>query len=73
MVQPARLRRWIADTALATMNGLHPSKLPHMPKNYIKRILAARVYDVAIESPLDDAPLLSARYHNRILLKREDL
>ncbi|MGK0498458.1 MAG: threonine dehydratase [Oceanicoccus sp.] len=44
-----------------------------MPQNYIKKILEARVYDVAIESPLDDAPLLSKRFNNRILLKREDL
>ena len=44
-----------------------------MPKSYIKRILDARVYDVAIESPIDEAPQLSARVGNRILLKREDL
>jgi threonine dehydratase len=44
-----------------------------MPKSYIKRILDARVYDVAIESPIDEAPLLSARLGNRVLLKREDL
>ena len=44
-----------------------------MPHNYIKKILAARVYDVAIESPIDDAALLSKRFNNRILLKREDL
>ncbi|HUN91467.1 MAG TPA: threonine ammonia-lyase, biosynthetic [Burkholderiaceae bacterium] len=40
---------------------------------YLKRILNARVYDVAIESPLETAPQLSARLGNRILLKREDL
>jgi threonine dehydratase len=40
---------------------------------YIERILKARVYDVAIESPLDDAPRLSRRLDNRVLLKREDL
>ena len=39
---------------------------------YIERILSARVYDVAIESPLDEAPALSRRLGNRILLKRED-
>ena len=41
--------------------------------DYLKRILLARVYDVAIESPLEEAPRLSARLGNRILLKREDL
>lgn len=40
--------------------------------DYLQRILTARVYDVAIESPLDEATLLSARLGNRVLLKRED-
>jgi len=40
---------------------------------YLKRILNARVYDVAVESPLEFAPNLSARTGNRILLKREDM
>ena len=41
--------------------------------DYLERILNARVYDVAIESPLEPAPNLSKRTHNRILLKREDM
>ncbi|MDP1634788.1 MAG: threonine ammonia-lyase, biosynthetic, partial [Gallionellaceae bacterium] len=41
--------------------------------NYLKRILNARVYDVAVESPLEYAPNLSARTGNRIFLKREDM
>ncbi len=44
-----------------------------MKDDYLKRILAARVYDVAIESPLDPTPALSARLKNTLLLKREDL
>ena len=40
---------------------------------YLKRILNARVYDVAIESPLEPAPNLSARTGNTVLLKREDM
>jgi len=44
-----------------------------MPETYIKKILGARVYDVAIESPVDQARLLSKRFENNILLKREDL
>ncbi|HEU4617004.1 MAG TPA: threonine ammonia-lyase, biosynthetic [Gammaproteobacteria bacterium] len=40
---------------------------------YVGRILRARVYDVAIESPLDLAPRLSARIGNEVWLKREDL
>ncbi len=44
-----------------------------MASPYIERILKARVYDVAMESPLDAAPRLSRRLANTILLKREDL
>jgi threonine dehydratase len=40
---------------------------------YIERILKARVYDVAIESPLDEAARLTRRLGNHVLLKREDL
>jgi len=42
-------------------------------EDYLERILRARVYDVAIESPLELAPALSRRLRNRLLLKREDL
>lgn len=44
-----------------------------MTQKYIENILRARVYDVAIESPLDIANRLSRRLGNHILLKREDL
>jgi threonine dehydratase len=40
--------------------------------DYLKKILTARVYDVAIESPLDPARSLSRRLGNHVLLKRED-
>jgi threonine dehydratase len=43
-----------------------------MSRDYIKDILTARVYDVAIETSLDLAPSLSRRFNNRIYLKRED-
>lgn len=44
-----------------------------MPESYIKRILDARIYDLAVETPLDEVPLISSRTNNRVLLKREDL
>ena len=44
-----------------------------MPDQYIKRILEASVYDVAIESPIHAMPLLSEALGNQVLLKREDL
>ena len=40
--------------------------------DYLKKILTARVYDVAVESPLEPAKALSRRLHNKVLLKRED-
>jgi len=39
---------------------------------YLEKILTAKVYDVAIESPLDPAPALSRRLGSHVLLKRED-
>ena len=42
-------------------------------QHYIKKILSARVYDVAEETPLDELLRLTQRCNNRILLKREDL
>lgn len=43
-----------------------------MTIDYLDKIRHARVYDVAIRTPLDYQPNLSARLNNRILLKRED-
>jgi len=44
-----------------------------MQNDYLEKILTARVYDVAIESPLEHAPNLSRRIQNTVMLKREDL
>jgi threonine dehydratase len=44
-----------------------------MPDDYLKRILTARVYDVAQETPLERLQGLSQRLGQNILLKREDL
>ncbi len=51
-----------------------PVKTPaaRIAGGYLKRILTARVYDVAIESALEPAPDLSRRIGNHVLLKRED-
>jgi threonine dehydratase len=43
-----------------------------MPIDYLQKILTARVYDVAVETPLETAATLSRRLGNRVLLKRED-
>ena len=47
------------------MSAQHP--------DYLQKILTAQVYDAAIETPLDLAPNLSARIHNKIYFKREDM
>jgi threonine dehydratase len=44
-----------------------------MTDSYLQRILKARVYDVAVETPLEPAKRLSDRLGNTVLLKREDL
>ena len=41
-----------------------------MHPDYLEKVLNAQVYDVAIETPLEAAPILSARLHNALLLKR---
>lgn len=51
----------------------NPSPLTLLgPAEYLKKILTARVYDVAQETALEPARNLSRRLHNRVLLKRED-
>jgi threonine dehydratase len=47
--------------------------MPPLQENYVDRILKAKVYDVAVETPLDPAPRLSRRLDNEVLFKREDL
>ena len=44
-----------------------------MLEKYVKKILTSRVYDVAVETPLQPARILSRRLENRVLLKREDM
>lgn len=43
-----------------------------MLTQYLKRILTSRVYDVAVETPLEVATGISSRINNTMLLKRED-
>ena len=50
-----------------------PPKSYPIAASYAPLIARARVYDVAIESPLDRAPRLSARLGHDVHLKREDL
>src|SRR5690606_39219824 len=49
-----------------------PASEAVMLEQYVKKILTSRVYDVAVETPLQPARQLSERTGNQILLKRED-
>jgi threonine dehydratase len=53
-------------------HGAAPTAAHLTPADYLKKILTARVYDVAVESDLQPATALSRRLHNTVLLKRED-
>jgi threonine dehydratase len=59
----------IPATRAATRSKASPAKAA---PDYLKKILTARVYDVAIESPLEPARSLSRRIGNAVWLKRED-
>lgn len=50
-----------------------PSADMALLERYVKMILAAPVYDLAVCTPLQAAPALSLHLGNQILLKREDL
>jgi threonine dehydratase len=54
------------------MSTRTPKPRALQPADYLKKILTARVYDVATESALEVAKNLSRRIHNTVLLKRED-
>lgn len=75
---PRRSKR-TSPTARATAGASAPRRRRGQPgvqplseADYLKKILTARVYDVADETPLEPARNLSVRLDNRVLLKRED-
>ena len=57
---------------LQTPTGCAKSTWRRTPLEYVRKVLTARVYDVAIESPLERAPRLSERLGANVYLKRED-
>lgn len=62
----------IACVNLFTLLTHRHTFLLTMATDYLKRILTSKVYDVAIESPLEFAPQISTRIQNKVYLKRED-
>jgi threonine dehydratase len=61
----------VAPTPAPVAQPLSP-RARRVAADYLRRILSARVYDVARESPLQPARSLSRRLANHVLLKRED-
>ncbi|NWE02055.1 threonine ammonia-lyase, biosynthetic [Pseudomonas sp. IPO3749] len=55
------------------MSTCTPTADTGLLEHYVKKILAAPVYDLAVRTPLQAAPALSALLGNQLLLKREDL
>ncbi len=68
MTGPARPSK--APRAAARTSTRHRDEIDL--SGYLKKILNARVYDVAVESALDPAKSLSKRLNNSVFLKRED-
>jgi threonine dehydratase len=68
------LMMYAEETMTATTPRTAPRKAPSplSPADYLIKILNARVYDVAVASPLEVAAQLSQRLNNTVLLKRED-
>ena len=65
-------RKIIPDAAAASRPARKAVLRALKPADYLKKILTARVYDVAVESALEPAKNLSLRLNNTVLLKRED-
>ncbi|WP_323117961.1 threonine ammonia-lyase, biosynthetic [Burkholderia alba] len=61
-----------ATTATLADSSDDTEHAPRPLDDYLKRVLTARVYDVARETPLEPARNLSARLRNPVYLKRED-
>lgn len=64
--------RFVHDSEASTPRTRAAEADPLQPADYLKRILNARVYEVAKETSLEHASQLSARLHNHVYLKRED-
>jgi threonine dehydratase len=56
-----------------TPDNRYAQTMPAASTDYLKAILQARVYDVAIESPLEASNGISEAVNNTVLLKREDM
>ncbi|QOQ77049.1 threonine ammonia-lyase, biosynthetic [Pseudomonas poae] len=57
---------------MSTCTASHTAA-PGLLEHYVKKILVAPVYDLAVRTPLQAAPALSALLGNQVLFKREDL
>jgi len=63
----------LSHRAIPIMRGYLKSTVAMKPQKFLEKVLTARVYDVAKETPLDHMRRISERYDNQVWLKREDL
>jgi threonine dehydratase len=62
----------MADASTQYDRRVNDGTASHHFDSLLRHILTSRVYDVARDTPLDPAPLLSARLGTRVHFKRED-
>lgn len=73
--RPAAPQKTAKPKAVAKPSAKAPVKAKTAPlsiQDYVRKILTSHVYDVAIESPLDEARSLSRRLGHHVFFKRED-
>lgn len=58
--------------AAATRTAAAPATAPLGLQDYLRKVLTSKVYDVAMETPLEHAQALSRRLGHHVFLKRED-
>ncbi len=70
--QATQVTKAIKKPAAKPQASKLPKAFPLSIQDYLQKILTSKVYDVAIESPLDEARSLSRRLGHKVFLKRED-
>jgi len=70
--QATQVTKAIKKPAAKPQASKPPKAIPLSIQDYLQKILTSKVYDVAIESALDEARSLSRRLGHKVFLKRED-
>ena len=72
VASPARTPKVASKVVKKPSSSRRPSTAPLTIQDYLQKTLTSRVYDVAIETPLDEAHNLSRKLGHKVWLKRED-